>query len=216
MAYLLTNGTYYITFNNNKYTACTHKFMACTWDKKEKAEKIAASSLCTALRKQGYVPVLVEDAPIAPTVQPEPAPVSPTAKQASVQSASYLPLGRTGVKKVDDIFQSFQKMAKTIGELGNMRKCCEDGVHHEEQIQTDLLHRIEFESGAKGNAAHLCSQLKACRNRRRAYKDMIAMIDDASITINPEAWRDYVSVKVKSLAERKYAPRSKEVFQKGT
>ncbi len=207
--YVLTNGLYYIAHYNGMYTACTKEYLAKLWPKKEKAEN-AALSLPKALRKQGYVAMWIGE-------EPKPTPITEVSqpvieKHAKIQATPAFALGKTGIKQLDDMFSSFSHMADTIAELQSMKAKCEQGIKGEDLIQTDLLHKIEFESGAKGNAAHLCKQLKSCRLRRRAYKDMLALIESAATDTKPESWNGYVTTKVREFYSRTYTPRSNEVF----
>lgn len=211
--YVLTNGLYYISYRNKLYTPCTKEELATVWDKKEKAENVALC-LPKPLRKQGYLALWIGEEPKAtPIAQTQATPFPSPKKQEAVYAKPAFVLGKTGIKPLDDIFSSFCGMADTLADLQNMRAACEAGVRGEDLIQQDLLHKIEFESGAKGNAAHLCTQLKSCRLRRRAYKDMLLLIDGAATDTKPESWTGYVHNKVHELYSRTYAPRTEGVFQ---
>ena len=43
-----------------------------------------------------------------------------------------------------------------------------------ERLQQDLLHQLELEDTSYHNRAHIASQLKQCRTKRRIAKDFLA------------------------------------------
>lgn len=102
---------------------------------------------------------------------------------------------------------------RTIAHVKEMIEKCTAGMSEQDRIQEDLLHKIEFEYGGKGNGAHLCSLLHQCRQKRRGYKDMLIMLQTiGNTTIANMDEQSLMEVQDK-LSNRKYQTKSDSVFQ---
>ena len=101
----------------------------------------------------------------------------------------------------------------SMGRVKDMIDQCARGLSEQDKIQEDLLHKIEFESAGRGQAAHLCVLLRECRKKRRGYKDMLTMLQSVSTVAIKEVSAESLDNIQAKMNGRMYAPRSKEVFQ---
>ena len=208
--YVLTNGLYYIGYQNGIFSPTTRVDYANVWADEQQAAMIAKERLPMILRKQGYhteyISAREENLKLIAETEPNPEPPAPvTFKTAK--------LGETGVEEADNMYRELENIASTMSRLADMRKTCETEVRRAEALQLDLLHCIEFENGGHGNGAKLFSRLHNCRVRRRAFKDMLELLDNSSAIKSPEEWKTSIENTLKKREQRSYQPRTKEVFK---
>ena len=209
MGYVLSNGLYYIARINGMYQPVAKQSMAHVWPDETSAKNVAKCMLSTALRKQNYLPKVLVPEPAASATTP--AVRKPEEKKPSVRHCPPR-LGHTGIPDADQMYLRFSAMANTFSSLLDMRSACSAALQNENLIQEDLLHKIEFMSGGKGQAAKAWSQLHACRIRRRVWKELLDVLDGAAGKTTPEAWNGYIQSKEAEISSRSYTPRTKEVF----
>jgi len=204
-AYVITNGLYYITRRNNVYSPVTQLSLATAWEERDKAANVAASSLPKVLRGRGYRVEKADCAPVQVVMAAKRKAVKPDEKTFRKEKVR-------SVAEVTAMLKEIDSAASCISKIGEMMRICEAGETEENNVQQDLLHKIEFESCGKGNGARLCAQLRKCRLRRRAYKDMQTFLREIfsmpANAITPE----YLDTRRKELLARVYSPRSKDVF----
>ena len=205
-AYVITNGLYYIArYNSKSFSPVSKLSMATGWMDKQKAENVLNISLPKMLRGRGYRVQMADCAPVQ-VVGMASKVITPD-KQQELREEKL-----RSTEEVTAMIKEIDSAATSISRIGEMMKMCDAGEAHEDNVQQDLLHKIEFESCAKGNGAKLCSQLRKCRLRRRAYKDMKAFLLEIfslpANAITPE----FLESRRKELLSRVYMPRSTNVF----
>ena len=100
----------------------------------------------------------------------------------------------------------------TIAHVKSMMEKCTEGISEQDRIQEDILHKIEFEYGGKGNGAHLCSLLHQCRKKRRGYKDMLIMLQTIGHTTIANMDEKSLADVQDKLSNRKYHTKSSSIF----
>lgn len=207
--YVLTNGLYYIGYQNGVFSPTTRVDYANVWADEEQAAMVGRERLPSILRKQGYhtqyVSAHEENLKLIAETEPNPEPPAPVAFKTAK-------LGETGVEEVDSMYKELANVASTMSKLAEMRKTCDTEIRRAEALQLDLLHCIEFENGGHGNGAKLFSKLHNCRVRRRAFKDMLELIDNSSSVKSMEDWEASIKSTLEKREKRIYQPRTKEIF----
>lgn len=196
--FVITNKLYYIARKNCMYQPVSKIDMAVHFDNRLSAENIL-KQLPKVLRGKGYA---VEEAK-APVIEQ---------KNTGLAWKS-APLKECGVPEVEEMARSLENAAGFMNEWGKMVASCRDGIMKQSKIQEDLLHAMEFESGAKGHAAHLFSRMQKCRKARRAYADMYDVLSGMG-DMTPKTFpTKYLQTRQQVLDSRMYTPRSDEVFK---
>ena len=189
--YVITNGLYWLSNKTGQWSPVSKQELAKTWETEDRAKNQLAY-IPKVLRGRGYRVEAVQ-ADVAPTIVKIP-------QAATIQ--------KCGVKEVEDIFKELNGAVKTLSSLKEMCIAAQNGLAEQNKLQEDLLHKIEFLSGAKGQAAHMFAELQACRRKRRHYKDLIDLCNTlATMSKIPP---DYIEKWQKGIANRKYTPRSNE------
>jgi len=194
--YVLTNGEYFVTRQNaNRFDYDTDPRKAAIFPTEKKAAHVLSRTLPKNFRSHGYRPRLMD---LSDTAMPDIGSIRMIRMHIEQD-----PLENRGMGQASALLKEIGAGPISISRMGELMRLCQVGVEEENRVQEDLLHRIEFESGAKGNAARLCAQMKACRMRRRAYKDaedtLKRMFTSPADPIDPSR-------------ERFYRPRSFSVF----
>jgi len=189
--YTITNGLYWLSNRSGQWSPVSKRELAKTWDTEDHAKK-QLSIIPKVLRGRGY------------RVEPVEAEVVPTAVSVP-QTAT---IKECGIKEVEAMFGELSGAVKTLSSLKDMCIVAQNGLAEQNKLQEDLLHKIEFMSGAKGQAAHMFAELQMCRRKRRHYKDLIDLCNTLSTMskIPP----DYIEKWQAGIAKRKYMPRSNE------
>lgn len=199
--FVITNKLYYIARKNCMYQPVSKIDMAVRFDSRTTAENIL-QQLPKVLRGKGYA---VEEVPEAEKT-PDPVPE----KTGIIWKTA--PLIECGVPEVEEMAKKLETAVNYMSEMGKMIAACRDGIMKQSKIQEDLLHAIEHESGARGNAAHLFSKMQKCRKARRAYNDMYGVLDKLKDVTALSMQSNYLQTRQQLLDSRKYTPRSDEVF----
>lgn len=200
--YVLTNGLYYVGQQNKQWQPVGKLEYASMWTDPTKAANVL-KSLPPLLRNRGY---RIEEK----EVEAPPANEGSAIKQISQQSFPSKPLSRCGVPEVEQMMRQMSAHIVAVSEIRMMMQNCESKVNEYNKIQEDLLHKMEFSTGAHGQAAHIFAEMHRCRQTRRVYKDMYALIQSVmTMTSIPDGYLDAYQAK---LSSRTYNPRSQEVF----
>ena len=204
--YYITNGLYYISLINSQYQPVAKAELATTWKEKKKASNILKSALPVVLRNRGYHIVEIDEKKEAKEEK--------TASPVVVQKRQYVskPLRKCGIPEVEEMIKKIDTTVGTIANIAEMSRICADAMSKQDRIQEDLLHRMEFESGAKGQGAHMFAEMQKCRRRRRVYKDMLELLNYIGGMMG-SVTTDAVEQFEKKLETRTYVPRSEEAFK---
>ena len=200
--FVITNKLYYIARQNCMYQPVSKIEMAVHFDHRQAAVNIL-QQLPKVLRGKGYA---VEE------VLPEAQEALPAAQKEPIAWKS-APLRACGIPEVEEMARKLENAASFMDEWGRMVAACRDGIMQQSKIQEDLLHAMEFESGARGKAAHLFSRMQKCRKARRAYMDMYNVLSGMGDMTAKSFQPHYLETRQQVLDQRVYAPRSQEVFQ---
>ena len=195
--FVITNKLYYIARKNCMYQPVSKIDMAVHFNSRTTAENIL-QQLPKVLRGKGYA---VEE------VQEE---AKALEKTGIIWKTA--PLIECGVPEVEEMAKKLETAVNCMSEMGKMIAACRDGIMKQSKIQEDLLHAMEYESGARGNAAHLFSQMQKCRKARRAYNDMYGVLDQLKDVTAISMQSNYLQTRQQLLDKRMYTPRSDEVF----
>lgn len=162
--YVLTNGQFYVTQPSaQRYSYDTDPHNAAIFPTEKKAANVLSRTLPKNFKSHGYRPRLVD---FPDNAVPDSGPIKMIRLHIEQD-----PLEQRNMGQAAAVLQEISAGPLSVSRMGELMRLCRMGVEEEDRVQEDLLHRIEYESGAKGNAARLCAQMKACRMRRRAYKD---------------------------------------------
>ena len=199
--FVITNTLYYIARKNCMYQPVSKIDMAVHFDNRLSAENIL-KQLPKVLRGKGYAVEEVQEEAKAPDPAPE--------KAGIIWKTA--PLIECGVPEVEEMAKKLETAVNCMSEMGKMIAACRDGIMKQSKIQEDLLHAMEYESGARGHAAHLFSQMQKCRKARRAYNDMYGVLDGLKDVTAISMQSNYLQTRQQLLDKRMYTPRSDEVF----
>lgn len=202
MFYAIYNNEYYLTTSPQGFLPVKTAVKAKTWSNKAAADA-ALRALPKTMRNLGYYVMLMSDQ----TVKEEPVSLPHLPDGAIRQEEESLLSVYPDVK---DIVHSITSYVDSIANLRSLLDQCQNEVEFQNKVQEDLLHRIEFESMACGNVAHLGSMLHKCRTKRRIYKNLEQMLYELTTKRPEEIENDYVSMRAVALASRKYQLRAEE------
>lgn len=130
----------------------------------------------------------------------------------SLQSFDATTLAVKSMPEFKDMMDTLYGCVHSIGLIKDMIQRCANGLSEQDKIQEDLLHKIEFESGGRGQGAHLCALLRECRKKRRGYKDMLTMLQSVGSTAISNISPDCLEKTQAKLDNRTYATRTDQVF----
>ena len=198
MPYALYNENYYLKSHGSSWKKTDSILEAKIYKDREKAVNVAYS-LPKQWKEQGFHMVEIPDAPLISPIQK----LSRDELEQSLQSSP----------EVLEMVQKLCKFVDGIGELKTMCQTCREKVSFYDKMQEDFLHRIEFESMASGNVAHLGSMLHKCRVQRRIYKNMSFVIYGLISQVPLEVPESYVEDKAITLSSRSYTMRTEEAKQ---
>lgn len=196
--FYLTNGLYYIANNNGQWQPVSKRELASKWDTEAKAQHVV-QTLPGILKTRGYHVETAES-------EDEFSSAPPKAKSFSCKLP---PLQKCGVAEIELMYKKITSALASISDVPLMIKSCEEGLAQQNDIQEDLLHEMEFLSGARGQAAHMSAEMKRCRRKRRAYKDMLLLLN--SVSGMHQIPDGYLEAWQKKTGNRKYTPRAREL-----
>lgn len=205
--YVITNGQYYITRTRSGYTYGEDLDKAAVFPTEKKARNLITHNLPRNFRAFGYRPMLMK--------VPDSALPGSLRMQAVRIHIEQDPLARRNMDQVAVLLRELANAGNlSVVRIGEMMRVCSAGIEEENRIQEDLLHKMEFESGARGNGARLCAQMKACRTRRRAYKNLgIALRRLFSSPRGADVQQSLAAI-MEDISTCVYRPRSTAVFGK--
>ena len=198
MAYALYNNEYYLKTNGSSWQPVKDVLQAKTYKEKDKALNVAMS-LPKLFREKGYHMVEIPEVPLI-------SPLRQLSMDELTQELQSSPEVLSMVKKLCHFVDE-------ISDLKSMFQACREKVSFYDKLQEDFLHRIEFESMASGNVAHLGSLLHKCRVQRRIYKNMAFVINDLATQMPMDVSPSYVADKAIMLSSRSYTMRTEEAKQ---
>lgn len=209
MGFVFTDGkNNYLARSRNGFHPVSTVFAASIWETEQKARNLYAM-VPPVLKKQGYHLEAIDLNPRPAAEQPKPEERNLTPAAVTWQA---LPLASCGVPEVEAYVQKITTMVQTMADVQKMVRTCKDEVAKQERIQQDILHKIEFESGHAGVGLKMYSDLRHCRRRRRAFKDLMAVLTGVKGMLPEEVSVGYLEKKQAELSDRLYSPRSEEVF----
>lgn len=188
--YVVTNGTAYMAQCSGKRT-CTKEY-AYRWKTKEAAERQANQ------RNQGESTSVWH--------------VEETSGVTMVQAFDASELAINTMPEFADMMDSIRGCIESMGRIQQLKERCLNEAKLQDQMQEDLLHKIEFESGGRGTGAHLCVLLRECRKKRRGYKDMLTVLQAVGETCVAEVNETQLNYVCNKLNNRLYRTRTEEVF----
>lgn len=204
--YVITNGQFYVARGQSGYTYGEDLGKAVVFPTEKKARNLLAHNLPRNFRTFGYHPMLMN--------VPDSALTGSRRMMAVRIHIEQDPIAERNLDQVSAIFREINTGNLSVSRIGEMLRVCSAGIEEENRIQEDLLHKMEFESGARGNGARLCSQMKACRTRRRAYKNLGIVLRRLFSSPRDADVQQSLAAIMEDVGVRVYRPRSTAVFGK--
>lgn len=114
----------------------------------------------------------------------------------------------TSPDQADVFYSRIEQYVESASQLTEIFKACREALVWQERKQLDLLHKLEFESMANGNVAHLGAELRKCRILRRKYKNMLSILSDLYFAQPYKVEKNYMEKKESVLSGRSYQCRT--------